>query len=197
MKLDEFAIEMAGNWKKFVCFVWHRGYALADADNWTVYYTAGRDAGLLAQSNHAEIAKRLASFMEGDEADVVAETHSHWAVGYLDGFSIRVFKPDGSITPAFEELHRIREALDDYPVLNESDYSEREYQATLENYRNEMWGQPDLPEGWEDEVYSWFSDHCQDRYIENRDDQGGYAPREKLVEALQDLGLLPSVVVEA
>jgi len=44
-------------------------------------------------------------------------------------------------------------------------------------------------------VYSWFSDHGQDCFIENRDDRGGYAPREKIIEALQNLGLLPSVVV--
>jgi len=80
--------------------------------------------------------------------------------------------------------------------LNESDYSEREYAATLENYASEMWQIKDtLPPGWENEVYSWFSDHAQDRYTENRDDQGGYAPREAITEALQDLGLLPTAVV--
>jgi len=70
---------------------------------------------------------------------VVHETHSHWAVGYLDGYSIRVYGKDGGITDAFNEFCRIKERLDDYPILNESDYSEREYEATLENYRSEMW----------------------------------------------------------
>ena len=192
MNIETAAKEMAGNWKMFGSFAWHRGHKLEDADRWTIFYTSGRDAGLLAQSNHAEISKRLAPFMEGDDPDVVAETHSHWAVGYLDGFSIRVFKPDGTITPAFEELYRIKEALEDYPVLNEADYSEREYVATLENYTNEMWAMRDklLPD-WQEEVYSWFSDHGRERFIENRDDQGGYAPKERIVEALQDLGCCP------
>jgi hypothetical protein len=30
----------------------------------------------------------------------------------------------------------------------------------------------------------------------NRDDQGGYAPKEKITEALQHLGLMPTVVIE-
>jgi len=188
---------MAGNWQQFTCFVWSRGYDLEDADQWAICYTTGRDAGLLDQSNHAEIAKLLAPFTEGGDPDLVFESHSHWAVGHLDGFSIRVFSKAGRITKAFEEFCCIKERLEDYPILNEADYSEREYEATLENYRIEMWAtEKELPEGWEHEVYSWFSDHGHDRYAENRDDQGGYAPKEKITEALQDLGLLPTLVIE-
>lgn len=197
MNAEEAAKEMAGNWRKFESFAWHRGNDLEDADNWTIYYTAGRDAGLLAQSDHAEINERFAPFMEGDDPDVVAESHSHWAVGWIGGFSIRVFRPDGTITPAFEELCRIKETLEDYPVLNEADYSDREYVATLENYTSEMWQlKNDLPDDWQEDVYRWFSDHGQERFIENRDDQGGWAPKENIVEALTDLGLLPMVVVD-
>ncbi len=47
-----------------------------------------------------------------------------------------------------------------------------------------------LGSGWEGEVYQHFSDTNQCRYTENRDDQGGWAPREVLVEALIELGLL-------
>jgi len=191
------AKHMAGNWRSFPSFAWSRGYDLPDADKWAIWYTSSRDAGLLEQSNHEEIGKRLAPFLEGDDPDIVAEHHSHWAVGWLDGFSIRVFGKGGGITPSFSEFCRIKEALESYPILSESDYSEREYQATLENYASEMWSmRKELPHGWEGEVYSWFSDHGQDRHTENKDDQGGYAPRVAIVEALQDLGLMPTVVVE-
>jgi hypothetical protein len=59
-----------------------------------------------------------------------------------------------------------------------------------------MWAmRKELPEGWESQVYRWFGDQGHDGYTENRDDQGGWAPREQITEALQDLGLLPTVVV--
>jgi hypothetical protein len=196
--IESSAKKMAGNWRKFSCFVWNRGYDLEDADHWMIWYTSGRDVGLLEQSNHQEIAKLLHPFTQGDDPDVVAESHSHWAVGHVDGFSIRVYGKDGNITDAFGAYCDIKKRLDAYPVLNESDYSEKEYEATLENYRSEMWDmEKELPEGWASEVYSWFSDNGHDRFTENRDDQGGDAPKENILEALQDLGLLPTVVLSS
>jgi hypothetical protein len=186
--LDSAAEQLAGNWRQFGCFVWHRGYDLDNADNWMIFYTHHRDSGLLAQSNHDEIAKRLQPFMEADDPDVKCESHTHWAVGYVNGFSIRIHRPDGSITPAFAEFCQIKQDMEDYPILNESDYSDREYEATLENYRSELWRlRNQLPKGWEAEVYSWFSDNG---FIENRDDQGGWASEEQLIEALKKLGLV-------
>ena len=191
------AEQMAGNWREFECFAWSRGFDLEDSEKWCIWYTSHRDSGLLCKSNEKEINKRLERFSEGDDPDLVFEAHHHWLVGHVDGASIRVYKADGSITPAFKELCRINVALDRYPILNEQSFSDMEYEVTLENYRNQMWGQRDkLPEGWEGEVYSWFSDNCMDEFIENRDDQGGWAPREKITEALQDLGLMPHFVVD-
>jgi hypothetical protein len=195
--VEEAARHLAGNWQKFTCFAWHRGHDLEDADHWMIWYTSSRDAGLLEQCNETVFNKRLAPYAEGDAPDVVFEDHAHWACGFVRGFSVRTVRPDGTPTDAFREFCRIKGRLEDYGVLDEADYSEREYAATLENYASEMWRLKDgLPEGWEAEVWSWFSDHGHDRYTENRDDQGGYAPREAITEALQDLGLLPTVVVD-
>ena len=186
------AEKLAGNWHDFDSFAWHRAYDIEDAASWMIWYTSSRDAGLLAQSNEQAITKRLEQFTEGNDPDLVFEAHSHWAVGHVDGFSIRVFKPDGSITPAFEEFCRIKDGLDSYPILDESDYSDREYEATLENYQEELWRlREQLPEGWEGKVFTWFSDNGLDRFIENRDDRGGWAPREEILKALQALGLFP------
>jgi hypothetical protein len=190
------AKQVAGNWRAFPCFAWSRSYDLEDADRWCVWYTSSRDAGLLEQSNEKVFNERLRPFSEGDDPDVVFERHSHWAVGYLDGFSLRVFN-GGKITPAFEEFRRVKESLEIYPVLDEADYSDREFASTLESYRSEMWPlRKELPEGWESEVYSWFSDHGLYQFTDNVDDQGGFAPRDKIIEALQALGFLPTVVVE-
>ena len=193
---EQAAKEMAGNWRKFQGFAWHRRHDPEDADQWAIIYTSHRDSGLLDRSNSTEIAERLAPFNDGDDPDVVFESHHHWTAGHIDGFSIRVFNADRTITRAFEELCRIKARLEDCPVLNESDYSLREYNAALENYRNEMGRLAEqLPAGWESEVYSWFSDQGDQRFIENRSDQGAWAPRDKIIEALQGLGLWPELVV--
>jgi hypothetical protein len=185
------AKEMAGNWREFESFCWHRSYDIEDAENWAIIYSSNRDSGLLAQSNESAINQMLDKFTEGDDPDLVFESHSHWACGHVDGFSVRVYGTDGTISDAFRELCRIQTALEDYPVLDEDDYSERELEATLANYTSEIGHyRSDLPEGWEFEVYRHFSDTNQYRYVENRDDQGGWAPREVLVKALIEMGML-------
>jgi hypothetical protein len=188
---------MAGNWRQFASFIWDRGCRLTDADKWMIFYTSHRDAGLLAQSNHKVIAERLAPFIVGDDPDLVFECHFHFAFRYVDGLSLRVYRADCSITDVFREFCRIKKQLDDLLILDEQDYSRREYEATLENYREAMGQLKDgLPQGWEAKVYSWYCDHGQDRYIENRDDHGSHAPREAILAALHDLGLVPNVVVK-
>ena len=79
-------------------------------------------AGLLDQSNADAIAEAMEPFTDGDDPDVVMESHCHWAVGHVDGFSIRVYR-DGEITEAFKAYHDLMEQLDGYPILDEEDYS--------------------------------------------------------------------------
>jgi len=190
------ARRLAGNWREFQSFIWLRGYDLPDADRWLIWYTGGQDSGLLTQSNSDATAKRLAPFLVGDDPDVVAETHGHWAVGSLGGLSLRVYRGDGSISQAFAEFCRVQEALDNYPVLDEEGYGELEYASTLANYASEMWPRRgELPPGWEAAVYGWFEGHGKDCFIESRDDRGGYAPREALLEALEELRLVPVAAV--
>jgi hypothetical protein len=189
IELDEAAKQAAGNWRSFHCFVWFRDRELNDADQWAIIYTRNRDSGLLDESNAAVIAKAMQPFSKGDDPDVVFESHSHWAVGYVDGFSVRVFKKNGDITKAFETYHDLARQIDDYPILDESDYSEREFQATLENITDAAWRlkhEFELPEDWVSQVYCWLSDNrCGE--IENVDDQGGYPSESALLEAFNAL----------
>jgi hypothetical protein len=189
LTLEDAATEAAGNWKSWTCFVWDRERDLDDAANLAIFYTHNRDSGLLAQSNADAISEAMEPFTEGDDSDVVMESHSHWAVGHVDGFSIRVFR-NGEITPAFKTYHELSEQLADYPILDEEDYSERELEATLENINDAAWRVKHefvLPEGWESDVYSWLSDNRQSA-IENRDDQGGYPEQDDLRAAFDALG---------
>lgn len=84
MTLEEAAREAAGNWQHFDCFAWHRSCDLRDADKWAIVYTNNRDA--------------------------VPEHHHHWAVGHVDGFSIRVFRRH-RITKAFRTCHELAQRL--------------------------------------------------------------------------------------
>jgi len=189
LDIEDAATKAAGNWQRFTCFVWFRDSEITDADQWAVIYTHHRDSGLLDQSNAAVIRRSLVPFTEGDDPDVVFESHSHWAVGHIDGFSVRVFR-DGTITDAFRTYHELAVRIDDYPILDESDYSERELEATFANITDAAWrlkNDFELPEDWESDVFSWLSDH-NDRALENTDDQGGYPDEDALRDAFEALG---------
>ena len=194
MTLEDAATQAAGNWQRFNSFVWFRDREVEDADQWAIIYTHNRDSGLLDQSNTKVIAKAMAPFTEGDDADVVIESHSHWAVGHIDGFSIRVFDSNGEITPAFKVYHELAEAMDAYPILDESDYSERELEATLENVEDAAWrlkNEFDLPEGWVWQVYDWLSENRSGE-VDNADDQGGYPSEAAMREAFDALNFNPN-----
>ncbi len=188
LDLEDAAKQAAGNWRDFKCFVWYRD-DISDAEDWAIIYTHNRDSGLLDQSNSGVIAKALEPFTDGDHPDVVMESHNHWAVGHIDGFSVRVFK-EGKITLAFRRYHTLAEAMDCYCILDEEDYSRREYEATIENITNSAWrlkDEYDLPDDWEYEVYGWLSDNNSGE-IENTDDQGGYPSEKSLRNAFTALG---------
>ncbi len=184
--LDERAKEAAGNWEKFTSFSWDRASDLEDAENWTVVYTSTRDSTLLDESNAAAIEKEMEPFEAGDDPDVVSERHSHWAVGHVNGYSIRVFDKQGNVTPAFERWVELADQLSDYPILDEEEYSNREHEATLENIESAAHGKTkdDLPDGWAAELMAWFDDHLP-RAIESRDDQGGYPSDVEIKKALK------------
>lgn len=193
MTIEDAAKELAGNWRKFDSFAWFRQDELDDPQNWGLVYTHNRDSRLLDESNAAVIAKRMSPFSDENEdledPDVVFESHSHFAVGHVDGFSIRVFR-DGEITPAFVEYYRIQSDIDAYPILDDEDYYKREYEATLANIKDAGWmiiGEYDLPEDWEHAVYEWISENTSCG-LENVDDQGGYPEEEDLRAAVEALG---------
>ncbi|MHB8971242.1 MAG: hypothetical protein ACYC4N_12415 [Pirellulaceae bacterium] len=197
MHIKAAAKSAAGNWKKYHSFVWFRAHDLDDADNWAVIYTHNRDSSLLDQSNAHAIEAALDTFTEGNNPDVVAETHSHWAVGWVQGFSVRVFKR-GRITRAFRKYHELAQRLAVYPILDDEDYSHREYEDTLSNLADAAWRLKqdyELPDDWETAVYAWFSDHDYSG-IENRDDRGGYPTEDQLRAAFNSLGFGEAAMCE-
>ena len=150
----EAAKDMAGNWKKFSCFGWS-GKPEEHEDDYTIIYTRNRDSNCLAESNHHALVKRLQKHFEADEPDIDVERHNHWAVGWVEGFVIRVFK-DGQVTEAFADFAKLMQKLSDYPVLDEEDFSNREYEESIDTII--CCGKSKLvdgaPEDWASQVYS-------------------------------------------
>ena len=90
----------------------------------------------------------------------------------------------------FRTYHQLAEKIDDYPILDEFDYSERESEATFANLDSAAWRLKrdfDLPDNWESDVYSWLSDNLPNS-LENTDDQGGWPDEDDLTAAFEALG---------
>ncbi len=188
LSLEEAAKNAVGNWKKFDSFCWDRD-DLDDAENWSIHYTNHRDSGLLAQSNASVIGKTLRPFTEENDPDIVFESHSHWVVGWVAGFSVRVFR-NGEITNAFTAYHELAEQIAEYLILDEEHYSRLETEATFANLKDAVWRlkhEYELPKGWEYEVYDWLDENNAGA-IDNTDDQGGCPTSDQLRQAFEGLG---------
>lgn len=187
----DLAKELCGNWKRMESFLWFRESEIEDSDRWAIIYTHNRDSGLLDQSNAGVIGKAMMPYTEDDDddPDVVMESHSHFLVGWIAGFSIRCLDRDGKLTEAFKQYAELKESMDQYPILDEEEYSNREYEATIENIVDAARSLDDdyeLPDGWQYEVYSWLSDN-QSGELESKSDQGGYPSKEALRQAMNTL----------
>lgn len=196
----------AGNWKSWKNFVGDRASSyqrdpdngIPDPDNWCIWYTHNRDDGLLSQSNAHAISEMMDPFTKPDDtdnSDALEEDHNHWACGWVKGYSVRVLDPDGKPTRAYETLCEIIDKLDSYPVLDESDYSEREMNATFENVCQQVdWitskHDLELPAGVSEadaasNLAHWLCDSPEYyNELENRDDQGGWPSDEAVIAGL-------------
>lgn len=186
---ESFAKKAAGNHLRFESFHWS-DEPQEGSENWTIVYTHNRDSGLLEQSNAACIAKKLQKYIKNG-TDVFSEHHSHWACGWVEGYAIRVYTAEGTITEAFKAWCDLQDAIAYYPVLDEEDYSRREYEATVENICNvgEDYVSDNAPEDWANQVWSWFWENKQSA-VEDNDDQGGYPTPSEIEEALEAIGFL-------
>ena len=163
------------------------GAFLPERREWLVVPVGrNRDSTILDLSNWQAVEKTLADKAKPEEETDCWEIHrfGHWACGW---FEIFIIKPD---SPAYRAAEDIARALENYPVLNEEDYGEREYTATMENIADALrsFDIENEPEDLAGTLYSWFSDNDQGA-VENRDDPGGYPSNQEIENALDALGL--------
>lgn len=154
-----------------------------------------RDSGLLEQSNAAALVKALESLPQFT-GEWSLEAATHWGCGWVEHLAFRLLDENGQPTAVYEWLAEWYTRLqEDYPVADDEDYSRREFEATLENIRYEgnystRLLDVELPEDWERAVYRWLWDNHPES-VESRDDRGGYPSREKVVEVMRALGMIP------
>lgn len=107
---------------------WTRPDHYAGAE-WPEYYSSGvgqsRDSDALERSNFVSMLKAL-----GGESDtVIVVREGHWAVGWIEWIAIHE-----SDEKALTEADEIMGALADYPVIDDSHWSETESEEA-----NEVW----------------------------------------------------------
>ncbi len=99
-----------------------------DIGKWYVMPTGqNRDSGARTQSNFAAFLRGL----RGESAWVEVHRFGHWGPGWVE---IILVKPTARKTLA--NAYEMSGALQDYPVLDEEDLSEREYEAACESWSN-------------------------------------------------------------
>ena len=83
-----------------------------------VAYGQHRDSDSVTRSNFRSILSQLG----GESETVLVLRDSHWAVGWVEAIYVHE-----SNTVRCEIADKIREALEDYPLVDESDHSELEW----------------------------------------------------------------------
>lgn len=141
-------------------------------------------ATLLDQSNHAAILAALeAADPTGD--DYAVRQHSHWATPY----EMILVAPHST---AFDAMDRTLAALADYPVLDESDFSERESEMAFENVRDAVRGltfecQGDAIDSdtVAADMLEWYHNHGNWGFLESPEDRSVRdSERDQCLEAL-------------
>lgn len=93
-------------------------------------YTRLRDSEIIDESNWEEILKLLGG--EGNDNGVEIIRHGHWACGWVEYLLV-----DPTVTDSVRIAEDIVRRLKAYPILNEDDFSSREW-LQAENTWKEM-----------------------------------------------------------
>jgi len=107
-------------------WIYSTNYMGKDFSDYFILYIKSRDSDLVIQSNYDTIREEFI-----DLPGVVEVTFSHWACGWIDELLIHEYAKD-----TLEKAEKIFEQLEKYPVLNDIDLSQREYDLALSVYED-------------------------------------------------------------
>jgi hypothetical protein len=101
------------------------GLGLPDRQDWIVAPCGrNRDSGILDESNFHACLLALG----GESETVEVHRFGHWACGWFELILVDPSRAD--------EVTELADALEYYPLLDESDYSEREFEAVNETWES-------------------------------------------------------------
>lgn len=111
-------------------------YAGPDFSDYVVLIGTNRDADMLTQFNYE---KACELFPEDDNENTLHIRQGHWACGWIELVLIKAtgFESDINVRLNLYKAMRTREALDDYPVLDELEYSDYVMEKSYELYESE------------------------------------------------------------
>ena len=102
-------------------------FAQFDRKEYYVAYEQHRDSDTATRSNFCSILKAIG----GESETVLVLRDSHFAVGYVEGIYIHE-----SDTTACEIANQILAKLEDYPIVNEDDWSELEWETAADYWEH-------------------------------------------------------------
>ncbi len=105
----------------------YSNYIGDDWAGWLCGPSKSRDADLMALSNFDAALDMLGGELDGQ---VEIRSCSHWACGWFDQIMVKANSSKA------KQLFEIKKLLDEYPLLDDSDYSGRQYEAAVE-YANQ------------------------------------------------------------
>lgn len=96
-----------------------------------VFLSRHRDSSELAESNFRSAMKRLESLPEFDGESRLEVRESHWAVGWVEWIAIHA-----DDTEALKAADEMAASLEDYPVLDDEDFSSLEQENAEQVWRD-------------------------------------------------------------
>jgi hypothetical protein len=104
-------------------------------DGWLCFLSRNRDSGLLENHNFktalATLEEVNADHPTDDTVTVLDVTENHWAVGWVQWIAIH---PSNERAVAL--ARSLAKRLDNYPILDECSYSEKEGEACVQAWRD-------------------------------------------------------------
>lgn len=172
---NDYSIKCAGNWKHFQSFGWQHAYdgELIEPERYVIWNIENRDSNILEQSNSAAIQEIMKWYLVHGFAHI--ERHYHWACGWTEAIVMPVYTLKGYISQTFWYfIDHVLARLENCPILDENDYSERELQQQYDNAMDAIhWYErdydKDFSESEKNEIYyvlseDYFSQHGSDWY---------------------------------